>query len=65
MTAKIERYCLCGASLRGRVAPAASASGLVAMFVEHHTGSGHGEATVSQAAQARRNEERVIGADRG
>jgi hypothetical protein len=60
MTARLNRYCLCGGSMTGRAGPAGFAAGLAAAFDEVHAGDGHGEATAAQASAARRREERKL-----
>jgi len=50
----LRRYCLCGASLLGRAAPADLAAALLTAWDGLHGGPGHGAATASQARNARR-----------
>jgi hypothetical protein len=47
-------HCLCGGSMSGSVDRETAAHDLVAMFDQRHDGDGHGPATATQAAAARR-----------
>jgi len=55
---RLRRYCLCGASLRGRASPADLAAAVLGAWASIHTGPGHGTATASQARNARRRADR-------
>lgn len=55
----LRQYCLCGASMTGRAAPANLAGALLDAWNNLHGGAGHGAATAAQASNARRRAERV------
>lgn len=56
----IIRYCLCGASMHASSGSTAMVEDIEAMFLQAHTGEGHGDATQAQASRARRREERQL-----
>lgn len=56
----ITRYCTCGAAMRVRATPVTVEKWLAAEFQERHTGAGHGPATQTIAARARRREDLAL-----
>jgi len=60
---RLRRYCLCGASLHGRAAPAGLHAALLTAWAGVHHGPGHGTATPAQARNARRRADRKETAD--
>lgn len=54
----LTRYCLCGASMRGRAAPDELEAALIKAWTDVHSGPGHRPTSAMKAAAARRRAER-------